>query len=428
MFSRFSLFSIIPVFLMSMTAFPLSGDSSSTESKPVLKVWDFKFTDQRTNRALSRVDNLFREENPDLILEHKGFYDQQYMPSLRTSLLAGTGPDILWLHHGTEFSEFESYLEILDSYMVSSDISFRTDSIEACRTQDGLLKALPLTFQGMGWYYNKTLFKLAGLDPEKAPEDWDYFLDACRILKDHGITPIAAGNNRPLTTEFIRRSLITAFFTDEEIKTFYKQARGLRSPRFRLIIEFCNTLREKGYFHEEGLFRPYFSFAPDTFSAGEAAMIPGLLSDIAHWKNFSDDLGRSNVGYFPNLHHPDMARPGAQLLQEAGVLICMNKKSENKEAAFRYMEHLFSDRSQRILIEDLGILSPLENNSLDQDKYPVLNSIQEALRYTGEDPERYIPSSYVSDIQYRLDDLLINTQEITPDEYLIKIIDALKLY
>lgn len=424
----FPLFHFIIINLIVLTALPLFGDPISTESKTVLKVWDFKFTDQRTNRALSRVDNLFREDNPDIILEHTGFYDQQYIPSLRTSLLAGTGPDILWLHHGIEFKEFESYLEILDSYMDSSDLSFRRDSIEACRTQEDLLKALPLTFQGMGWYYNKTLFKQAGLDPDTAPEDWDVFLEACRILKENDITPIAAGNNRPLTTEFIRRSLITAFFTDDEIKTFYKQARGVSSPRFRLIIEFCNTLREKGYFHEEGLFRPYFSFASDTFSAGEAAMIPGLLSDIAHWKNFCDELGVDNVGYFPNLHHPDMARPGVQLLQDAGVLICMNKKSENKDAAFRYMEHLFSERSQKILIEDLGMLSPLENNSLDQEKYPILESIQKALSFTGDDPERYVPSSYVSDIQYRLDDLLINTQEITTDEYLIKIIDALKLY
>jgi ABC-type glycerol-3-phosphate transport system substrate-binding protein len=425
---RSPLFSIILIFLITMTTLPITADSSSKDSKSVLKVWDFKFTDQKTYRAMSRVDNLFREENPDITLEHVGFYDQQYIPMLRTSLLAGTGPDILWLHHGIEFSEFESYLEDITPYMSNSELSFRTDSIEACRDEDNLLKALPLTFQGMGWYYNKTLFKEAGLYPDSAPEDWEDFLDACQTLKEHDISPIATGNNRPLTTEFIRRSLITAFFTDEEIKVFYKQARGVSSPRFRLIIEFCSTLRAKGYFHEEGLFRPYFSFATDTFSDGEAAMIPGLLSDIAHWKNFSDALGSENVGYFPNLHHPDMARPGVQLLQDAGVLISMNQKSENKEAAFRYMEHLFSERSQRILIEDLGMLSPLENNILDQDKYPVLESIQSSLKFTGDDPELYLPSTYVSNLQYRLDDLLINTQEITPDEYLIKIIDSLKLY
>lgn len=421
-------FLFILLFLITITILPIVGDSNSNDSRTALKIWDFKYTDERTKRAFNRVDNLFREENPDIILEHIGFFDQQYIPMLRTSLLAGTGPDILWLHHGIEFSEFESYLEDISSYLSNSELSFRTDSIEACKTEDNSLKALPLTFQGMGWYYNKKLFKEAGLDPDSAPEDWDDFLDACQTLKEQGISPIATGNNRPLTTEFIRRSLITAFFTDDEIKTFYKQSRGVRSPRFRLIIEFYSTLREKGYFHEEGLFRPYFNFAPDTFSNGEAAIIPGLLSDIAHWKNFSDALGIDNVGYFPNLHHTEMARPGVQLLQDAGVLISMNKKSENKEAAFKYMEFLFSERSQRILIEDLGMLSPLQNNILDQDKYPVLESIESALKFTGDDPELYVPSNYVSNLQFRLDDLLINTQEITPDEYLIKIIDALKLY
>ncbi len=411
-----------------LSSLTLSAESVSTESKETLTVWDFKFTDLRTNRAMNRVDNLFREENPGIILEHKGFYDQQYIPSLRTSLLAGTGPDILWLHNGIEFTEFQSYLEVLDPYLAASEIKFRNESIEACRAGNGRLMGFPLTFQGMGWYYNKDLFRQAGLDPEKAPVDWNDFLESCEVLKNNGIIPIAAGNNRPLTTEFIRRSLISAFFTDDEIRTFYKQARGVRSPRYRLIIEFCRTLRERGYFHEEGLFRPYFSFAPDTFSEGRAAFIPGLLSDIAHWKNFSDALGGNSVGYFPNLHYPDMARPGVQLLQDAGILICMNRKSDSKEAAFRYMEHLYSDSSQRILMEDLGMLLPVENHSFNTDKYPVLNSIRKALDCTGEDPERYIPSTYVSDIQYRLDDLLINTQEITTDEYLLKIIDELRLY
>lgn len=414
-------FSLYTLYLLVLCVLPVSAESS-------LSVWDFKYTDPLTQKAMRRVDNNFRAKYPEINLEHIGYYDQQYIPSLRTALLAGTGPDILWLHHGVEFGEFESYLEVLDPYRTDSSVLFREESIEACRTEKGELKALPLTFQGMGWYYNKDLFREAGLDPEKAPEDWDDFFKACAVLLEKGIVPIAAGNNRPLTTEFIRRSLITAFFTDEEIRNFYRQGRGIRSPRYRHIIEFCDSLRDRGYFHEEGLFRPYFSFASDTFSAGEAAMIPGLLSDIAHWKNFSDALGSDNVGYFPNLHHPDMVRPGAQLLQDAGVLICINKNSRNKEAAYAYLEHLFSLESQKILVEDLGMLSPLKDISLDREKYPVLESIEKALNYTGEDSERFIPSTRVSDLQYRLDDLLINTREITPDEYLIKMIDELKLY
>jgi len=406
----------------------VSGESAIEIKESHLTVWDFKYTDSKTNIALTRVDNIFREKYPEIILEHKGFFDQEYIPALQAALLAGTGPDVIWLHLGTEFTEYQSYLEPLDSFLKETELSFRTSSLIPCRSEDEALKALPLTFQGMGWYYNKELFRQAGLDPENPPSDWNDFLKAGEVLKNKGIIPIATGNNRPLTTEFIRRSLITAFFSEEEIESFYNQGWGFSTPRFRIIMEFCRFLRENEYFDEQGLFRPYFNYATDSFSRGKSAMIPGLISDIAHWKNFSDDLGRDNVGYFPNLLHPAMIRAGVQLLQPAGVLVGINRKSDNKEAAFLYLKHLFSEKSQRILIEDLGMLIPLKNTILPIEEYPILKDIQSALEYTGTDPEKYVPSSYVSDIQYRLDDLLINTLEISLDEYLIKLNEELKLY
>ncbi len=393
-----------------------------------LKIWDFKYTDPKTRKAFDRVDHLFQDEYQGIQVEHTGFFDQEYIPALRTALLAGTGPDIIFLHGGTEFVEFSSYLAPLDLYLAESDLRFRQESLDAGTLEGAPQKALPLTIQGFGWYYNKELFLQAGLDPENPPMEWEDFLETCRILKDKGITPIAAGNNRPLTSEFIRRSLIGAFFRKNEIATFYKEARGVSSERFRTIITFCKTLSDSGYFHKEGLFRPYFNFAVETFENGKAAMIPGLLSDIAHWKNFSDALGADNVGYFPNLIHPDMANPGVQLLQDAGVLVCINRSSLYPDEAFLYLEHLFSGESQKILTDDLGLLSPLVDSRLPLEKYPVLQSIREAMVNTAPDPEMYVPSVFVSDMQYRLDDLLINTGEITVDQYLIKIIDELKLY
>ncbi len=393
-----------------------------------LRIWDFKYTDPQTRTAMLRVDHLFQEQYPDIEIEHTGFFDQEYIPSLRAALLAGTGPDILWLHPGTEFSEFLPYLESLDTSLAGTPIQFREKSLAMCLGQDGQVRALPLTVQGIGWYYSREAFRQAGLDAETPPESLEAFLQACSVLKEAGITPIATGNNRPLTTEFLRRTLISGFFTEEEIRDFYTVGRGIGTARFRKIIAFCRELKDLEYFDPRGLFLPYFNDAVDSFSSGEAAMIPGLLSDIAHWKTFSDALGADNVGYFPNLQFPGMERPGVQLLQDAGVMVCMNSASAYKEDAFLYMAHLFSPASQKMLAEDLGLLSPLESASLPLEKYPVLRDIQSAMEFSSSDPELFVPSLYVTDMQYRLDDLLINTGEITVDEYLIKLIKELKLY
>ncbi|MGL1893062.1 MAG: extracellular solute-binding protein [Spirochaetaceae bacterium] len=393
-----------------------------------LTIWDFKYTDSKTKIAINRIDNLFKVDNNGIELIHKGFFDQEYIPALRSALLAGTGPDIMWLHMGPELTENQQYLEPLDHFINSTDISLKKSSLDYFRKEMGTLKVLPLTFQGFGWYYNKELFIKAGLDPEKPPANWDDFLETCEALKKNGINPIATGNNRPITTEFLRRSLISAFFTEDEIQRFYHQGQGFTTNRFRTLMEMIIEIRENNFFDNNGIYKPYFNYASNSFSDSNSAMILGLISDTSHWKTFTDSLGSGNVGYFPNLIHPLMKRPGIQLIQPAGVLVGINRTSKNKEAAYKYLEHLFSQKSQKILTQDLGMLIPLNDSILPLNEYPVLKEIYNTLNYSGTDPEVFVPSHYITELQYRLDDLLFNSREINLDDYLKKIHEELLLY
>jgi ABC-type glycerol-3-phosphate transport system substrate-binding protein len=43
------------------------------------------------------------------------------------------------------------------------------------------------------WLYNKSLFKKAGLDPNRPPETWDEFIEDCKALKRAGITAVSQG-------------------------------------------------------------------------------------------------------------------------------------------------------------------------------------------------------------------------------------------
>lgn len=414
--------------IISLTAALLNAAGQKETEEITLTVWDFKYKDSRTNSTMNKVDNLFRSRFPEVRLEHTGFDDEEYIPALRTALLAGTGPDVIWLHQGLEFIEYHPYLESLDEYLLSHPIAFLPDSLVPCRTEDDTLHALPLTFQGIGWYYNKQLLKDAGLDPSNPPVQWRDFLKACRMLVDKDIIPIAIGNNRPLGTDFIRRNLITSFFSEAEIASFYKQGWGLRTPRFRQIMEMILTLREQAYLDESGIFRAYFNYAPESFSAGRTAFIPGLLSDIANWHSYSDKLGKDNVGYFPSILHPDMVRPGTQLLQQAGVILAVNKQSSFKDLAFQYIANFFSDQAVRILIEDLGMLIPLQNISLPVNEYPVLSEIERSLQNNGSDIELFTSSLFIRDTMYRYDELLLNTREISLNEYIIKLQNEFDLY
>jgi ABC-type glycerol-3-phosphate transport system substrate-binding protein len=415
-------------FLIACTLLPIVGQGTVEPTFPKLSVWDFKFNDPRTQRVFTKIDNLFRQQQSNVELIHVGYDEENYIPALRAALLANNAPDIIFLHHGAEFNEFQSYLLPLAEFMDQSSIDFRPLALQEGVSDHGIQKAIPLTMQGMGWYYNKELFQKAGLDPDNPPQSWDDFLQACELLQQHGITPIAMGNNRPLTTDFIRRSLISAFFDDDEIENFFHKGQGIRDDRFLKIIDFNLHLAEKNYLDPSGTFRPYFNYAGDSFSQGKTAMTMGLLSDIANWHEFSHALGFENIGYFPNLIHPDMNRPGVQLLQEAGVLIGINKDSKHKELAYAYLNSLFSPASQRLLVDELGMLLPVGNPQLPVEKYPVLRSIEQALQYTGADLERYTGSLFIRDFVYRYDSLLFNTREISLQDYIMILYTKLQLF
>ncbi len=419
---------LLLVLLVAGALLPLFGQGTVDQKVPKLSVWDFKFNDPRTQRVFTKVDNLFRQQQTHVNLVHVGYDEENYIPALRAALLANNAPDIIFLHHGAEFNEFQSYLLPLSEFMSQASIDFRPLALQEGVSSQGVQKAVPLTMQGMGWYYNKELFKQAGLDPNDPPQSWDDFLQACEVLKQHGITPIAMGNNRPLTTDFIRRSLITAFFTDDEIQNFFHRGQGIREDRYHTIMAFILNLALEGYLDPSGTFRPYFNYAGDTFSQGKAAMTMGLLSDIANWHEFSHALGFQNIGYFPNLIHPDMIRPEAQLLQEAGVLIGINKDSKQKELAYSYLNTFFSPAAQRMLVEELGMLLPVGNPQLPVEKYPVLKSIEQALQHTGVDLERYTGSLFIRDFMYRYDSLLLNTREISLQEYIMILYTKLQLF
>ncbi len=426
--------STISLMILLMIPFGIiaSGNSEVTsQEQQVLTIWDFKYTDPTTKRVFSKIDKEFMKLHPEVTIEHLGFNDEDFTYTMKSAMIAGTAPDIFMLHPGAEYIEFESYLSSLDDFLMETTIDFLPGVLQTTTDDEGIVRALPFTIQGMGWYYNRELFEAAGLSPDDYPRSFDDFYHVCRELDDAGIIPIATGNNRPLTTDFIRRMLIPTYYSDKEIETFYRQGQGFASPDFEKIMGFILKLRKEGWLDSEGIFMPYFNYAKDHFAAGKSAMIPGLLSDIANWKEFSDTLGTDSVGYFANLQNPDMSFPGIQLLQSAGLVWAVNQDSlspEKKDIVYEYLRTLYSEQTQKLLISQLGLLMPLENQKLPIDEYPVLSQITESLDYRGHDLEGFTPTISIRNEFYRYDKLLINTCEIPLEVYIQRLYNYSSLF
>jgi ABC-type glycerol-3-phosphate transport system substrate-binding protein len=151
---------------------------------------------------------------------------------------------------------------------------------------------------------------------------------------------------------------------------------------------------------------------------GDGAMFVGLLSDIAHWKDFCDVLGKDKVGYFPNLNHPQAKYKDTQNTMGAGIGFAIMTWSENQDEAADYLIHYVSGDAPLEFVNQTGALVP--NNNIDYSTlgYPVLTEI---LDYLAENPVEdfvaFVPAAANNDLQ-SYDELLFNAREITIDEYI----------
>ncbi|GAB1484645.1 hypothetical protein MASR2M78_34630 [Treponema sp.] len=383
----------------------------------ILQVWDFKYGEAVMGDVMREIDRAFEEQHPGLRIEHRALSDVDDDAVLAAAIAANAAPDVVMVHAGAELRSVEQDLRSMDSELAPHMARLLSETIAACRGSDGSIRAIPLTVQGFGWYYNKNLFKEAGIDPEKEMRNWNDFLATCETLRRAGILPIAWGNNPAHGSDWLRRGLASTFYSDKELRSLFASPAFADDPRFIRISSMIRELRDRDYLDSTGAFRDHITDASALFASGKAAMFYGLLSDIANWKVFSDTLGPSNVGFFPSINDKEAPRKDRMGLQGAGIVYAVLGTSPNPDLAAAYALSYLQEDTASLLIERVGALSPLRNVQYPTKKYPVLGKIFEAMNVGGDDMELYYPNLALRDALFRYDELFINTKEIDITAY-----------
>jgi raffinose/stachyose/melibiose transport system substrate-binding protein len=214
------------VFILLLFTLGVSSWAEGKQDKPIgpvtITIWDFKYGDvQGVQPAMKKIDDLIMSKNPGIKINHIAQANDNYYQLIRAAVQAGQGPDIVMFHGGVQAYEFDPYTIEMDSYIAPWRSEISEFSWAFC-SEDGKagnpVHMAPLTTQGFGIYYNKELFVKAGLDPNKAPSDYDSFMDACEKLKNAGIVPVTAGlQGAPFTVDFLFRALIANIYGKDTV-------------------------------------------------------------------------------------------------------------------------------------------------------------------------------------------------------------------
>ncbi|HEY8346087.1 MAG TPA: ABC transporter substrate-binding protein [Symbiobacteriaceae bacterium] len=212
-----SSFSILVMTVLVVSACSLAGTDQGKQSNtgsggaPVeIEFWNY--WDGQNGEAISALIEEFNAEHPDIRVKNVTMPWGELLPKLQAAI-AGKNPpavaagDIAWMSrlHSTEA------LLPLDEAIKEAKVDledFYPAPLEYSRYQ-GKLQALPVSANSLGLFYNKDLFRKAGLDPDCPPQTWEELREAAKEIAALGegiqgfeIYTTAGDNGEGLTWQF----------------------------------------------------------------------------------------------------------------------------------------------------------------------------------------------------------------------------------
>lgn len=331
--------------LLTATAMSFAGFTAQAQE---LTVWDWKSGDPATAGYYESAKAAFEAANPGATVNFVVQPHDQYYTLLGTALSSGEGPDVILLHGGSQAQTRA------DALIPLSDIADGFSGAEGFTAENGEVIALPLTIQGFAVYYNRAVYEAAGLDPAAAPTTFAELSAACDAINAEGDVPcFALGNAQGFGGEFFISQIATSTFDDDDYVAWAAGELPWTDPKVRAIAEQWVAASEAGWFFEGANSIAKFMDEYEMFMRGDAAHTVGLLSDVAHWKQFEEFHGEGGVGVFA---YPNSDAELARLPFAGGIGWAASNQSAHPELALSLVEILSDAERQAIFAVETGAL------------------------------------------------------------------------
>jgi raffinose/stachyose/melibiose transport system substrate-binding protein len=222
--------------------------------------------------------------------------NEQVAAKLQAAFQARKAPDMMLFYSGGYTTPYENQLLELNPYFDKTPGFF--DSLSGmdlscedldCKGGENTIIAVPQDFGTYGLFYNRAMFKKAGVE---APiEDWDGLLDACQKLKTTGVTPITFGDRDGYSTDNWVTLMYGSYFEEGDVAKVNDGELKYSDPKLVKPLEQISQLREQGCLNKDASTRENFDANSD-FTSGKSAMVlmyPAVIPDFK--KKLGKDLG-----------------------------------------------------------------------------------------------------------------------------------------
>lgn len=166
------------------TSSPASGAQAEAAAAETTQLTWWHSMSGAGEKAINQLASDFNASHPDIQVKpiYQGKYDES-LNKLKASMGSDSGPDIIQVYEiGSKFMIDSGMITPVQQFIDKDqfDLSQLEPNIIRYYTIDGKLNAMPFNTSNPILYYNKDMFKAAGLDPENPPKTYEEFEQAAK--------------------------------------------------------------------------------------------------------------------------------------------------------------------------------------------------------------------------------------------------------
>ncbi|MDR1018119.1 MAG: extracellular solute-binding protein [Lachnospiraceae bacterium] len=364
---------------LTMTAGILAGCGAKKDSdsgdKKTLTMWSIATEADNMHSSYLKAIEEYEKAHPDYKIKFETFENQAYKTKIKSAVAANELPDIFFTFGGgfsEPFAKSGKVVELDKYYEKYKDLL--PEAALKNQTYDGKLYGSTFTTPVSMMFYNKAIFKKNNIE---VPKTYDELLNAVKVLKKAGITPISTSVKDTWVLGMLHDGLTlkSAGPTKLQNALLKKDGQSYNDPDMLQSAKDVVELKKAGAF-EDGATGLSNDEAVQPFLDGKAAMFftgSWLGGDVNNKSYNKDDFG---VAPIPVVN--DKNATLGDFMGGASDTLMVAKSSKNKEVACEAAFEIAKNISKNAYLE--GVAIPAWK--IDYDDSKVAGMTKEIAGYT----------------------------------------------
>ncbi|OXM83655.1 ABC transporter substrate-binding protein [Paenibacillus rigui] len=369
---------------------PAAGSDNKDAAKPaankepVKVVWWHSMSGE-LGKAVDKLVADFNASQKNVVVEavFQGTYDES-LNKMKASMDSKSGPSLIQVYEiGSRFMIDSKAITPMQKFIDQDkyDLSQLEENILNYYKIDGKLNAMPFNTSNPILYYNKDMFKAAGLDPEKAPTTYEEVAQAAKALTKDG----KVGGSFAIYGWFMEQFLANQ---GAELLNNGNGRKGLATESMVNSDAAVKTLTWWKQMVDDKTSLNLGRKTDDTKKAFLAGQIGMTLDSTGSLRGIVDGAqGKFQVGtaYLPK---PADAKDGGVIVGGASLYILNNRSEEEQKGAWEFIKFLAEPKQQAYWHVNTGYF-PITKKAYDEQtvkdnlaKYPQLKTAVDQLHAT----------------------------------------------